>query len=570
MVSCIIIDGYVDEPTCLGVPPYISPYPRYTAGALYQAKKQTRLMYLTIDQLRDKPEMTSQLQKTDIIIVIAGTTVPGRYLSGYPASPKELIRFLQPLQRPLKILAGPAAQHGFGMTGGKKAYETTMVSSAFDLIVPGDIEQVIYNLIKNRLKLDDVDVNQCRTSAAEIGSFAVTGASLVKMHPNYPKYIIAEIETYRGCSRTITGGCSFCTEPHKGPPDFRPIKDILNEIKALYQHGIRHFRLGKQPCIFSYQAKDSERYEFPMPNPEIIQKLFQGIRTVAPNLKTLHIDNANPGVIARFPQQCKDIAKTIIKHHTSGDVAAFGVESVDPTVIKANNLKAHPDEILNAIKLLNKIGSKRGTNGLPELLPGINFVFGLQGETKKTFQLNYDFLKTIQEKNLLVRRINLRQVIPLPKTKMYAFGEKNIKKHKQHFHHFKQQTKTQIEQPLLKKLVPTNTILTNVYTETYDGNLTLARQLGSYPLLVGIPGKYPLHEFYNVKIIDHGYRSITGLPYPLDINTAPKQTIQSLPGIGEKRARRILINRPYKTPQELIDILDDKNIGRKLLEYLIK
>ena len=30
----VIIDGYVDEPACLGVPPYISPYIRTVAGVL--------------------------------------------------------------------------------------------------------------------------------------------------------------------------------------------------------------------------------------------------------------------------------------------------------------------------------------------------------------------------------------------------------------------------------------------------------------------------------------------------------------------------------------------------------
>ncbi len=29
-----ILDGYVDEPACLGVPPYVSPYIRTVAGAL--------------------------------------------------------------------------------------------------------------------------------------------------------------------------------------------------------------------------------------------------------------------------------------------------------------------------------------------------------------------------------------------------------------------------------------------------------------------------------------------------------------------------------------------------------
>lgn len=38
---------------------------------------------------------------------------------------------------------------------------------------------------------------------------------------------------------------------------------------------------------------------------------------------------------------------------------------------------------MKAIKILNKIGSKRGINGMPYLLPGINILFGLKGENKK-------------------------------------------------------------------------------------------------------------------------------------------------------------------------------------------
>ncbi|GAH90388.1 unnamed protein product, partial [marine sediment metagenome] len=254
-------------------------------------------------------------------------------------------------------------------------------------------------------------------------------------------------------------------------------------------------------------AKGAGELEFPQPNPEAIEKLFSGIRTFAPDLKTLHIDNANPGIIARYPKECRRIAKTIIKYHTSGDVAAFGVESVDPVVIKKNNLKASPDEIMSAIRLLNEVGSKRGESGLSELLPGLNFVFGLIGETKDTFTLDFEFLKQIYDNHLLVRRINLRQVIPIPNTKMHSFGNKNIKRHKAEFKRFKRKVREQIERPMLKRLIPPGTILKDVFTEVYDGKLTFGRQLGSYPLLVGIPGVFPLDRFFDVNIVDYGYRS---------------------------------------------------------------
>jgi len=566
MFKITIIDGYTDEPTCLGVPPYISPYPRYITGAILKQDKKNIINYFTIDQIRQKSDFNF-LSKNDLIIVIAGTSVPGRYLAGYPISPNEIKRFLEPI--PIKkILVGPAAKHGFGMQGGQKTYDSAFLKDIFDIIISGDPEIVIKKYLENNLKTKDIDISEKRKNAHTIKEYANLGSQIVKQHPYYPDYIIAEIETYRGCPRSITGGCSFCSEPAKGLPDFRPINDITQEIQNLYSHGIKHFRLGNQPCIFSYQSIDAGKIEFPRPNPEALKELFSKIRLVAPDLKTLHIDNANPGVIAAYPKEAEEIAKTIVKYHTPGDVAAMGIESADPVVIKHNNLKATPEESLQAIKLINKIGSKPGYNGMPELLPGLNFVFGLEGETKNTFTLNYEFLKQILDENLLLRRINLRQVIPIPNTKMYNIGNKLVNKHKTLFKKFKNQIKENIERPMLEKLLPQATLLKNVYTEKHDGKLTFARQLGSYPLLIGIPGVHNLKQFMNVKIVDYGYRSITAIPHPINLNNAQRETIEAIPGIGKKRAIRILANRPFKSNQDLKQIFDDPLVFEQIKKYL--
>ena len=52
MLKATLLDGYIDEPTCLGVPPYISPYPRYIAGAIRDFDKSAQISYFTIDQIR--------------------------------------------------------------------------------------------------------------------------------------------------------------------------------------------------------------------------------------------------------------------------------------------------------------------------------------------------------------------------------------------------------------------------------------------------------------------------------------------------------------------------------------
>jgi radical SAM superfamily enzyme with C-terminal helix-hairpin-helix motif len=568
MVHIFILDGYVDEPTCLGVPPYISPYPRYIAGAAWDFDSHTLVSYVTIDQIRNDNSLLKIASKSDILVVIAGMSVPGRYLSGFPVSPNELIMYLNTISKPIKLLCGPAARYGFGMSGGKSVTDTSVVKNVFDIIATGDGEFIVSELLKNKLNSDAIDPSLCRPNPQVIKDFAVKGARVVTQHPFFPAYLITEIETYRGCSRSITGGCSFCSEPSKGSPRFRTVDEICAEVTALYKAGIRHMRIGNQPCIFSYMAKGAAEQEFPRPNPEALHQLFKGIRLAAPAVKTLHIDNANPGIIARYPKECKQIAKSIIQYHTAGDVAALGVESVDPVVIKRNNLKATAEEVYDAVKLLNEVGSQPGVNGLPELLPGLNFVFGLDGETKNTFTLDYEFLKKIYDNHLLLRRINLRQVIPIPGTRMCQIGEKNIRKHKAAFQRFKRTVRQTIERPMLQRVIPPGTLLKDVYTETYEGKLTFARQLGSYPLLVGIPGVFPLHRFYDVKIVEYGYRSLTAVPFPLDVNTAPRETLEALPGVGRKRAIRILAKRPFTTKKEFIDALDDPGIAYTIENYI--
>jgi radical SAM superfamily enzyme with C-terminal helix-hairpin-helix motif len=151
---------------------------------------------------------------------------------------------------------------------------------------------------------------------------------------------------------------------------------------------------------------------------------------------------------------------------------------------------------------------------------------------------------------------------------MDEIGERNVRRHKSEFQRFKRKVRETIERPMLQRLVPKDTLLTEVYTEAYEGKVTFGRQLGSYPLLVGIPGVFPLHRFYDVKIIDYGYRSLTALPYPLEINTIPRETLEAIPGIGKKRAIRILLKRPFRKKEELMKALDDTQAVHDIGRYV--
>jgi radical SAM superfamily enzyme with C-terminal helix-hairpin-helix motif len=535
-----MIDGYVDEPACLGVPPYMSPYPRYIAGALVEKGIQKEdISYLTIDSIRTRRGPI----RFDLIVIIAGMTVPGKYLRSTPITLKE-IKELSHLEG-TKIIGGPI-RLGFGEEGG---------SSAADFAVPGitlarkDIEAFVYDYMDQK---DTGAIAHRMRTTSEIGRWGEKGAFIITQHPDYP-HVMCELETYRGCPRH--SHCSFCTEPFYGKPDFREIADIVNEVGALYQNGARYFRIGRQPDLFMYRSRKG------VPDPDAIEELYSGIRNAAPDLRVLHMDNANPVTISKYPDESRKIAEIIIKYHTSGDVAALGMESADPDVIRANDLKAMPDEVFEAIKLLNEVGADRGASGLPELLPGINFVHGLKGETKRTFELNFEFLKKVLDNGLMVRRVNIRQVMTFAGTPMHGHDEL-VRKHKELFLRYKDRIREKIDLPMLQRVVPAGTILKDVRTEIFD-KISFGRQPATYPLLVGIPMKLEPGRSFDILVTDHGHRSITGIPIPIDVNSLPAKLLTGLPGMDNKQAAEVMRGKPFRDKE---DIMKRTSIRGRILD----
>jgi radical SAM superfamily enzyme with C-terminal helix-hairpin-helix motif len=553
-----LVDGYVDEPTCLGVPPYVSIYPRYIAGAIWSRIPKAEIVYNTIDQIRESFTSAQQAwSKTDLIILIAGMIVPGKYVGGTPISVREARELfsVSELEDIPKMLVGPWARFGCGIEGGKLALSSDVLSPPFDYIVHGDSELVISQALETNLETVDLDLT--RESAHEIEEFVRRGVSIVTQHPGYSRmHIICEIESYRGCPRFMTGGCSFCVEPSYGPPQQRDARDIAGEIQALYEQGVRAFRIGHQADLFTYGSKEMSEVEFPTPNPDAIEELFSKTRTGAPELDVLHIDNVNPGTIARHPEVSKKVAKTIMKYHTPGDVAAFGVESTDPEVIHRNNLKADVEEVVEAIRILNEVGGTRQSWGLPHLLPGINLLYGLPGESKRTLEHNMDFLNHILQEGLIVRRINVRQVIGLPATGFKQDEKLKIKRN-QFFKH-RAEIREKIDIEMIKRVAPRGTVIRSVFADGITGNSYLLRPLGTYPLLCHMPmgsnGSAPKDVF----VVDHGPRSLTVLPYPFKVRQASLAQWKKVSGIGAKRAARTKTADPITNVDQLQTALDTK------------
>jgi radical SAM superfamily enzyme with C-terminal helix-hairpin-helix motif len=524
--EAVVLDGYVDEPACLGVPPYIAPQVRSMAGVLLG--RGYRVTYRTIDQVRQDPSLLLSFDRADLVAMVAGTTVPGKYLAGTPATLAEVELVGSTLRHPKTLLGGPLL-FGYSPRGGARAEKREIVG--FSVLLGGSPAGALDSYLSGG---EPVAGGEYRS----LSEWLVAGAPVIGQHPSFP-YLMCELETATGCSRAVSGGCSFCTEPFYGPPRFRTAEEVAAEVAALSAHGARHFRLGRQPDLLAYGVTGGE---FPRPDPGKIRDLFSRIRRAAPGLLTLHIDNVNPGTIARHEDASREALRAIVEGHTPGDVAAFGMETADPAVVAANNLKAAPDEVMRAIRVVNEVGGIRRA-GIPELLPGLNFVIGLAGETAETFRLNEGFLARVLAEGLLVRRVNIRRLMAFPGTR--AYGENTLGQHDRLFRRFKDTVRQDFDRPMIARVFPLGTLLRQVIVET-TGPLSYGRQMGSYPVLVGIPLPLPARTVLDTVVVDWGMRSITALPYPVEVNRLPLHALAWIPGVGKKRAGALAAARPFR------------------------
>jgi len=504
----LLLDGYVDEPTALGVPPYISPYVRYVAGAILGGGHE--LLYRTIDQLRT----TDTWPEVDMVVLISGNPVPGKYLGGTPITVAEIHEVVSRYQK-IPIL-----------WGGPQSGEKLMAYPPHIQVIEGDIEAYVYDLARGLSPSPRFRTQQ------EWEELAILGAEVVAQHPLFPDVII-ELETGRGCPRRFH--CSFCLEGLYAV-EFRSVLSLREEVKRLYQYGCRHFRLGKQADILSFHPDTGcERDGFYRPVPEMVRRLYEGIREVAPDLKTLHLDNMNPGTIARFPEESARILETIVQYNTPGDVAAFGMESADPVVVEKNFLKATPSQMMTAIQIVNDIGRKQ-TDGISHLLPGINLIHGLLGESRDTFRLNYEFLKEVLERGWLLRRINIRQLKQTPGTLMARQSIRSDVKREAAFRYYREKIRQEVDVPMLQRVFPPGTILRDVIVEEVRGEWSLARPLGSYPITINLPRLYALRTHLDVFVIGYRERSLIGLAYPFVPEGLSYHELQHIPGMSKKAA----------------------------------
>lgn len=551
MSKLVLVDGYVDEPSAFGVPPYISPHARYAAGAALAQGWEVE--YLTIDALRAHQREL----KGDALAVLASCVVPGKYLRGTPITHDEAVGLFRDFKGE-RILFGANAAFGFADDGGGHATTRAhKVGDHIDHLITRDGDAAIADLVRGKTV-----VNRFRTTD-EWAKHAVAGAAIVDQHPDMKAGILmAELDTFLGCVHYVSGGCGFCKDA-KTKPWYREEEDIHAEVAVLHDKGVRHFRLGGQSCFWTYKAIGVGLTDEPKPNVPATEKLLEGTRANAPEAKVLHIDNCNPAIVATHEDESRAIARLLCEYGTDGNIAAMGLESADPAVYKANNLNATAEQTMQAIRIINEEAGHRGPNGLPYCLPGLNLLYGLPGETAATYDINWQWLMALKKSGLRIRRLNIRQLLPIR-------GQKETidPKLKSTFIKHKKAVREEFDQAVLREVAPTGTVLRDVYLEKQEPSLTYGRQIATYALLIGVPYETPVNRFTDVLITDHGYRSLTGVPIPFNVPAASMKQLEALPGIGKKRAVDLKVKRP-KSVQEFAAIVDDPKVMQLLAPHLV-
>ena len=194
-------------------------------------------------------------------------------------------------------------------------------------------------------------------------------ASFFKVLPKYQNNFRAYVPISNGCNKF----CTYCVVPYtRGPEIYRPVKEILKEVKNLIKKEFKEIWLLGQN-VNSYKSPFNRSINFPK-----LLKMVQGIpgnfwiRFMSPNPKDF--SNELIDVMAKS----KKVAKYL----------NLPVQSGDNKILKKMN---RPYTVKQYKDLVKKIREK-----IPEINLSTDVIVGFPGETKKQFENTVKLFKQIK------------------------------------------------------------------------------------------------------------------------------------------------------------------------------
>jgi radical SAM superfamily enzyme with C-terminal helix-hairpin-helix motif len=171
--------------------------------------------------------------------------------------------------------------------------------------------------------------------------------------------------------------------------------------------------------------------------------------------------------------------------------------------------------------------------------------------------MDLKLLKTILIEDLMLRRINIRQVV-FDDKKVSDLHPAPSRVFNRIFMDFKKEVRDRFDPLFLEMMLPVGSMIKGVLVETAKGHVHFGRQIGSYPLLVGIVHSAEVGDFLDIAVSEISSRSVTGFQTPFAINKMGYRDLQALPGVGKKRAAQLFRNLPLDR-KRFVDIVDTQN-----------
>lgn len=168
-----------------------------------------------------------------------------------------------------------------------------------------------------------------------------------------------------------------------------------------------------------------------------------------------------------------------------------------------------------------------------------------------TFRLNYEGLATIADAGLMVKRINIRKLLPYPGTAAGETFREPPARLRNRYEYYKRRIRDEIDRVMLERVYPAGTVLRDALVEERRHDYSLAKQIASYSITATIPVALAVKSFVDVMVVGHRERSVAALPFPIRINDLPPKALELIAGVGRKSASELVLRRPFAGKDEV-------------------
>lgn len=145
------------------------------------------------------------------------------------------------------------------------------------------------------------------------------------------------------------------------------------------------------------------------------------------------------------------------------------------------------------------------------LLPGLNLVYGLPGETHRTHYENLSWLVRLLDAGYLCHRVNVRQARSYPGTGLSARQQAAPPPSAEHFGTWKADVSYVFDQPMKQRAYPAGMMIGGLHSFFVTARGTWHRRLGSYPIQVVEAGAArPLFQDTGLMVTGHEPRYLYG------------------------------------------------------------